>query len=352
MKDLPNLYPLRLILSIVVVIYHLPMISNGLEIPNYSNSPLFHKGELAVYYFFSLSGFLILRIINDELNKTGKFNFKRFYLRRVTRLYPVYYLILIIGIALYHVILPILGIPFEIDYKLQDLIISYIFIVPNVFKFYHPEVGSILIVLWSIGIEEQFYLFIPMWMFATRKNILLSLSILLIVLLIILKVFPDFYIYSNFYFYFICAGILSILAANRPLAFFKSRFLHFFIYTLFVLSFITNIFAFKNLFVFHLFNLSVSSILVSIIADYPIFEIKNKMIDYLGKISYGIYMYHMVIITGILFIVSKTKIYTGINTAIFVIGLNIIVLFFSLLCAHLSYKYFESAFYLKRADNK
>lgn len=65
-KELPNLYILRFLLSITVIVYHIPMISSNLKIPYYNDSPIFEKGTLAVYYFFTLSGFLIFRALLPE----------------------------------------------------------------------------------------------------------------------------------------------------------------------------------------------------------------------------------------------------------------------------------------------
>ena len=72
---LPNLYALRFILALFVIIYHIPRFSQALGYPFYYGLSFFSKGSLAVYYFFSLSGFLIIRLIYLEINKTKKFNF-------------------------------------------------------------------------------------------------------------------------------------------------------------------------------------------------------------------------------------------------------------------------------------
>ncbi len=68
-KNLPNLNAIRLFLSIVVIFFHIPRISNSFNIPTYSDLPILQKGTLAVYYFFTLSGFLIIRsyLQNKEL---------------------------------------------------------------------------------------------------------------------------------------------------------------------------------------------------------------------------------------------------------------------------------------------
>lgn len=352
MKNLPNLYPLRFLLSVIVVIYHLPLISKGLHIPYFSSSPIFYRGTLAVFYFFTLSGFLILRLIFIELEKTNDFNFKKFYLRRIARLYPVYYIVLFVGIFLYHYLLPKLGIPFSIDYTLSDLILNYVFIIPNVFKYYHEEVGGILIILWSIGVEEQFYLFIPLFLYLVRKRILLGIALLLGLLLLLLLLFPGIYKYDNLYFYFIFGGLLSILGVKKKILFFENKYFHLIVYVLFVLSFTTDLLNFENFALASCFHLLVSGSLISLITDYPKFIIKNKTIDYLGKISYGIYMYHMIIITATLFFVNKFKVYNHLNDRLFIILLNLFVIGSTIIVAHFSFKYFESLFYKAHVPQK
>ena len=154
-----NLDPLRGFLALCVVIYHIPGVSNSVGLPNFSDLPIFQRGHTAVSVFFSLSGYLIIGLLYDEKKRFGFISIKNFYIRRVLRLYPVYYIVLFFGFFYYHYLLPKFNIPFEINYNLMEGIAWNVGFLPNVFKgLYDP--GGILLVLWSIGIEEQFYLFI------------------------------------------------------------------------------------------------------------------------------------------------------------------------------------------------
>ena len=344
MKHLPNLYLLRLLLAVLVIIHHIPLICITFNVPYYNALPIFDKGEQCVYYFFSLSGFLILRLIYSELTATQRFNFKNFYLRRIQRLYPAYYLVFFIGLVLYHFILPKMGVAYKGNYSLPTLFVNYIFFIPNVFKYYY-KAGSILLILWSIGVEEQFYLFIPLFMFFLRKRLVAGILILFSILLLLLLVFPSFYLYQNFYFYFLSGGLLSVISLKRRIGLFQNKAFHIVVYILFGLSFFTNWFVFNNQFLYHTFNLVISGLLITLISDYPIFIVENKVIDYLGKISYGVYVYHAIVITGALFLVNKFKPYNSINHAVFIVLLNLIIISLSLLVAHISFKYFESRFY-------
>lgn len=348
MKQLSNLYPLRFVLALFVILFHLPEISNTLGLPNFNAWPLFHKGELAVYYFFSLSGFLILRLIYLEIRQTGDFRFRAFYKRRIQRLYPLYYLVLLIGILLYHLVLPLLQIPFPTPYHLMDLLGHYVLLIPNVFKYYHPELGGILVVMWSIGIEEQFYLFIPVFLYLFRRRLILCIAVLLALLLLLLFYWPDFYRYYNYYFYFLFGGLLAILAEQKTIRLFQQWWMHVLVYSLCLLSFATNWIQFTNGFLYHCMNMLLSGCLLTLIADYPVFTIKSRLLTYLGKISYGIYMYHMIVLTGLLFLVSRFGLWHYMPDSIFIVLLNIILIVLTCLIAHFSYQYFERIFYQER----
>ena len=104
--------------------------------------------------FFVLSGFLIIRLIYRAKTR-NTFSIKDFYVRRILRIFPLYYLVLGFGLLFYNVLLPFLNIPFEINYTWKEALFYNIFFLPNVFaQLYEP--GGILEILWSIGNEEQF----------------------------------------------------------------------------------------------------------------------------------------------------------------------------------------------------
>lgn len=301
-----------------------------------------------MYYFFSLSGFLILRLIYVELKTTSDFDFKKFFLRRIQRLYPVYYLVVFIGIAFYYFIMPKMGSLYKANPPLLELVLYYVFLMPNVFRYKYGNTGSILIILWSIGVEEQFYLFIPGFMYIFKKKIVFSILVLLIILLLLLFLFPTFYNYTNYYFYFLFAGLLSIVSLNKKIWIFKNKIVQVVIYLLSILSFFTTLFNFHILVLYHFFNMLVSGLLITMISDYPIFIITNKLLDRLGKVSYGIYAYHMIIITGILYLISRYKPYQYFSNTAFISILNLIIIALTAFIANLSYKYFETLFYKRK----
>jgi peptidoglycan/LPS O-acetylase OafA/YrhL len=145
-------------LSIILVLFgHLADFSWGL------NSPPYAFGEFAglgVLLFFLLSGFLITGLLlNEEIN-TGCISLRRFYVRRVLRIMPAFYVMLGFVILLMH-----LG--FVTDVPLYTLPIT---------AFYLRDLagrGLTLSHTWSLALEEQFYLLWPVFLARVRCNRLL-----------------------------------------------------------------------------------------------------------------------------------------------------------------------------------
>lgn len=121
---------------------------------------LFRNGNLGVNFFFVLSGFLITYLLIKEKEIKGTIHVPNFYIRRILRIWPLFYLCVFIGFVVFPVIKKFTGgVPNEIANPLY-----YVFFANN-FDFMHswpvkPD-ATILSVLWSVAVEEQFYLTWP-----------------------------------------------------------------------------------------------------------------------------------------------------------------------------------------------
>jgi peptidoglycan/LPS O-acetylase OafA/YrhL len=140
---------LRAIAVLGVVLYHLGV-------------PWMPGGFLGVDVFFVLSGFLITTLIIEEIESTGRLSFREFYLRRARRLLPALFLLLAVLTVLAVVVLP------EERGELRRDVAAALLYVSNwsaIFtdQSYFEAVGRppLLQHLWSLAVEEQFYLLWP-----------------------------------------------------------------------------------------------------------------------------------------------------------------------------------------------
>lgn len=344
-KRIPNITSVRFLLALLVVIFHIPEFSRHRAFPFFNDLAVFNKGTEAVYMFFSLSGFLIIKQLFNEKKATGSIHLKGFYLRRILRIFPLYYLVLGIGFLYYRLVLPYFGFDFESNYNLVTGILLSVTFFPNIFSTYGP--GGILEILWSIGIEEQFYLFIaPLFLILPVKRIVLFLaSFTLCYYLLFFSNYGTFLKqYNMLFFYFSFSGLCAILLHKKYLQSFF-RLLKYPILVAFILYFTTYIF--KNNIstsTYHIISLILFGFTISALALKPIKILENKTLNYLGKISYGIYMYHVIVLqlVGLLYmkIISKFNL----NPTLSIVIINGLVIAITIIVAHFSYQYFESYF--------
>lgn len=349
MKKLPNLTPLRFFLATFVLLFHLPLLSKNQGLPYFNDLPMFHRGTEAVYMFFVLSGFLIIRLIYIE-KKNSHFSIRKFYMRRILRILPLYYLIVFFGFFFYQLLLPLLNIPFENNYDLKTGLLLTILFLPNVFASYDP--GGILEVLWSIGIEEQFYIIIaPLLYFLNRKKIIYVLTTLFIIYIIIFHFEKLYFLrkYHFIYFFMLSGGIIAILEEQNRLQFLKKyKLIPIITIICTFLFFFTDVFLIDNKFIYNSFICILFTLFIYSISHLNFkIEIKNKSLHYLGKISYGIYMYHVIALNIVAFLFIKIQKMDILSDYMSIILMNILTIIVTIVIAHLSYTYFES-YFLKR----
>src|SRR5436190_10849402 len=97
LQYLPGLNALRFFAAFFVVISHAGISLYKLGLQDPGTLVFLNRGGDAVDFFFTLSGFLITYLLIVELNKTGTVSIKQFYLRRIYRIWPLYFLIVVAG---------------------------------------------------------------------------------------------------------------------------------------------------------------------------------------------------------------------------------------------------------------
>ncbi len=140
---------LRALAVLSVVAFHF----NDYRVPN---------GFLGVDIFFVLSGYLITNVIYNEI-KQNKFSFKDFYIRRIKRILPAFFTVLIVGLALAR----LLFLPDDYS-EVKESALSAILFVGNFFfaqldgGYFSGEINQKpFLQLWSLAVEEQFYFIFP-----------------------------------------------------------------------------------------------------------------------------------------------------------------------------------------------
>ncbi len=147
---------LRALAATLVLIFHARFISGGF---------------IGVDVFYVISGFLITGLLLKELNTTGRISLKAFYLRRSKRLLPASFLVLFVTALFAWIVLP----PIARGSIGRDLIATTLYISNYLFAWWENDYQNLnatpspFIHYWSLAVEEQFYLFWPLFIIALAK---------------------------------------------------------------------------------------------------------------------------------------------------------------------------------------
>lgn len=354
-KYFPGLNALRFFAASLVIFHHVEQYKNWVGLPNLWGNPVIDSmGHQAVSFFFVLSGFLITYLLLTEKEKKGAIHLGRFYLRRALRIWPLYFLIVFVALLL----LPNLVFDlFGAKTYGSSVVISLLLFLPNLLRIIMPQlVGANQ--LWSVGIEEQFYLIWPVLISIFAKRIvpfLLSFITLKFIInisivasldyiqaeSIIVKVKQFLMLYELFPVEQMAIGglgaALIYLGYGRllkiiyhPLSLFFSLIL------LTVLSFLETRFVFSSYLDAVLFIVIIMNICHHSYLHRPL---EWKLFKHLGDISYGIYMWHTIVIALILKLIYFFELTSQVNLI-----LHLSSFIITLLVAHLSYQYFEKPF--------
>lgn len=173
-----------------------------------------NKGHYGVSLFFVLSGFLITSMLLHELKKTGTISVFHFFMRRILRIWPLYFLLILFGFLLF---------PYLPDGQFtQHSITWFAFFGANFDEIKNGIHDSLnfLTVMWSVSVEEQFYL---VWMlsmalfpFIKQKKYFLMYAITLIICSIVFR-----FLHANEErtLYFHTLSVISDLAIGSVIAY-------------------------------------------------------------------------------------------------------------------------------------
>ncbi len=350
----PNLNGLRFIAAALVIIHHIEQFKAILKLDNFGAVSFVNIiGRLGVILFFVLSGFLITYLLLAEEKQTKTIAIKEFYIRRILRIWPLYFFIIILALG----VLPFIDM-FEMpgfgrEQTFENLglkLILFALVLPNVLI----SVAGVVPYAshtWSIGTEEQFYLFWPVLLKFIKRNRLV-LMFVIIGLYLIIKYILNYVLPENFPYLHQMTSLWRIIPIDcmaiggifATLLFNESSYLKYFLrLDLFVLSALTTILLLVFGVNFGFFQFEIYSIFFALIilnlASNP--SLKNALefepLSYFGRISYGLYMYHSIAIM----ISLKLVLELGFKSNWIIYPVTFIM---TIIMAGLSYKYLESYF--------
>ena len=299
----PNLDGVRAIAAFMVVTSHIEYHKKDYGLPHLSFINLNNLGKVGVTVFFSLSGFLITYLLLKEKHTYKKINFKAFYMRRILRIWPLYFLIVIFGFFVY----PAQG--------SSTALWLTVFFMPHL-AFCLDMLPSIFDPIWSIGTEEQFYIFHP-HIFRIKKlqNVLMALVVFTLFWIIFSFIirhgtYKSVFItdFSLFLYYarfdnMMIGAIVALLYYNSQNQIFKFRLQSAFdaLFNQYVQVILLLLFwMFIYFFLKH--EITQGDIIISTLAAFlivnlceagtSIYSLNNRFFKYIGKISFGIYLMH------------------------------------------------------------
>ena len=346
---------IRFVAASMVIIHHIEQYKCIFHLENaWENGVIRNLGDRGVSLFFVLSGFLITFLLLKEKEFTNTIQIRFFYIRRILRIWPLYFLIVLSSIFFF----PQMSFfqtneTFLIRDHFTSILLLSIAILPNITMFLFGAV-PFSSQAWSIGVEEQFYILWPLIIKYVKNTGYLLFAIIGILFLLqngsilIPKLFgkntfePEFLFKLSLFFKFFRIDCMAFGSLGALLAFRNStllRYLYSPIVSFLLFTFVIGLFLMPIKFM--LFDNLIQSLLYTLlivnIACNPncFYSIENSFVNRLGDISYGMYMYHPVICFTIIKFFGR-----NLNN----IGLYGLIFIFTILIAYASYFLYEKKF--------
>lgn len=266
-------------------------------------------GAFGVILFFVLSGFLISQILFKsrdiaEAQSQNKFHsVKQFYIRRTLRIFPIYYITLIVLFI------------FNVS-SIRDIILWFVLYASNIYFYYVQSWEGTLSHLWTLAVEEQFYIIWPfIILFIPRKHLFKSIIAIILMgpafrfgmyLLSLsqpgINIFSELLTPANIDNFGLGALLAYINIYKKDDFRYQTKLLM--TASMIYVIIMTGIILLKPTYtgvIFRNFNMSLLALFLIAKASSGFTGImkiilENKILIYLGKISYGLYLYHNFIV--------------------------------------------------------
>ena len=311
---------------------------------------------LGLDVFFILSSFLLTSLGINEYKARGNFSFINYFTRRVLRIWPLYILLMIFSFII---------VPYAADYFNVPVTLPpayyYLFFISN---FYLEGHVYFLRFLWTLSVEEQFYLFWGLCMLVLQKRMLLCV-LLLTATSIVYTVYAvqsgaDVYYNTLIYLFDFAVGILAamlmqkghyIVEVFKKMTTVKSLLFLLLLPVLFIIMFCITNFApnvfgqWSDVIMRYVFIVYTGFFIIDQMVNEKAFlKLKSQpFLIYTGKISYGLYCFHGIVLTFGMIVLQKLEInMPSILRVLLFLAVNYLV-------ASISYQFVEKPF-LKLKD--
>jgi len=347
----PEIDGLRAISILLVLFFHFELTIN--------DQILFKGGYIGVDIFFVISGYLITKILLNEYKLTKTISFTGFYKRRARRILPAICFLLLITAPISYLLSPITA------EEISKTLISIILFVSNYFfftqslEYFNFNLTNPYLHFWSLAVEEQFYLFFPIFFlfllkyFKSHKKIIKIFFYIIFFNILFIHIIGNFkieepFIEQNFSLFkeslvtnfflpttrvweLICGSLVVFIERNN-IKFNTPSIFSFFAILIILLS---GILFDKN--TMHPSGITLIPIMAVMLLlynnskkNYAVKFLSNKLFVYIGLISYSLYLWHYVFLVFNRNIVNQLDIF--------------FVVFLTFLISSLSYHFIEKPF--------
>ena len=292
MKYTPALDGIRAFAVLLVMLFH-------------AGVPFMNSGYLGVDVFFVLSGFIITTLLMKEHEETGHINLPFFYLRRIFRLYPALLLLLLLVLAGFW---GLLGIPpTEVSSYYRHAAIAALYLTDVALLLDWMPNTSIIMHTWSIAIEEHYYIVWPFVLLAlcrsAKKKHLAKIMGIMFLVSLVWKAIGCVYFKDSLYLRFdyrisglILGGFVAAFLQGGGTLRDHKIFLALF-FGLFLMCLWTSVPRVSWSFAL---GVTVTEIFTALLIYAVMRDHANAIVKflassvpaYLGRISYGLYLYH------------------------------------------------------------
>ena len=354
----PNLDGLRFLCFLSVFFFHSFHTEyeyiNESSIYYFVKSILFKNGNLGVNFFFVLSGFLITFLLLREKKQNGQIHIINFWRKRILRIWPLFYACVFFGFFIFPILKTMFG---QHPNETANLIYYLTFL--NNFDFIEKGLpdASVLGVLWSVAIEEQFYFIWPLLIATIPVGGYKYLFSIIIIMTLVFRAWFDIPSYLEYH-TFSCIGDMAIgglgavLVQKNSVRTMIENTRPGFIAALYCVMIL--VFFFRSEIVetsqsVRIFERSIVAVLFLCIileqnyAKHSLFKLGDfKLLSKLGTITYGLYCLHFI---GILITTNAFKLFQWNNHVWQVLFMETFVaLMITIMLAAISYRYFELPF--------